>query len=176
MGEEWATSSPFLYFADHDDEEMRKSVAEGRQREFASFGFDGDVPNPEDQKTFDQSKLNWQEQGVGKHAHMLSWVKSLIKLRGRNVCLNDGDMHHLLVSTDDDRQTLVMQREEARILVNLGKSIATFALLEGERMELISRDGIEVQDDCLHLPPMTLAVLLSTSDAMEERQRAPHKQ
>ena len=29
MGEEWATSSPFLYFADHEDEDMRKAVAEG---------------------------------------------------------------------------------------------------------------------------------------------------
>ncbi len=33
MGEEWATSAPFLYFADHEEEEMRQSVAEGRKRE-----------------------------------------------------------------------------------------------------------------------------------------------
>src|SRR5258708_24633046 len=41
MGEEWATSAPFLYFADHEDEEMRRLVAEGRKREFAAFNFDG---------------------------------------------------------------------------------------------------------------------------------------
>ena len=49
MGEEFAASTPFLYFADHEDPEMAKLVAEGRKREFADFGFDGDaIPNPED--------------------------------------------------------------------------------------------------------------------------------
>ncbi len=42
MGEEYAASTPFLYFADHDDPDMAKLVAEGRKREFAAFGFDGD--------------------------------------------------------------------------------------------------------------------------------------
>ena len=48
MGEEWATSSPFLYFADHEDKEMRRLVAEGRKKEFAAFGFGEDIPDPED--------------------------------------------------------------------------------------------------------------------------------
>ncbi len=54
MGEEWATSAPFLYFANHEDEQMRESVAKGRKR---AFGFEGDVPNPEDQETYERSKL-----------------------------------------------------------------------------------------------------------------------
>ena len=79
MGEEWATSAPFLYFADHKEEGMRKLVAEGRKRDFALFGFDGDVPNPEDVETFDRSKLRWDEIGEGKHADMLQpGRKSLI--------------------------------------------------------------------------------------------------
>src|SRR6202000_425586 len=81
MGEEWAASTPFLYFADHEDEEMRKAVAEGRRRDFACFGFGGDVPNPEDLETFQKSKLNWNEVGEGKHAEMLDWTKALIHLR-----------------------------------------------------------------------------------------------
>ncbi|HTV08911.1 MAG TPA: malto-oligosyltrehalose trehalohydrolase [Candidatus Aquilonibacter sp.] len=172
MGEEWATSSPFLYFADHQDEEMRKSVAEGRKREFAAFGFDGDVPNPEDVQSFEMSKLNWEEQGEGKHADMLAWVKSLIALRRSNICLNDGDTHHLLVSTNDERRTLVMQRQEARVLINLGDQPYSFALLEGEELRLISRDGIGVKDNSLNLPPMTLAVLMSPSEEVEDREVA----
>ena len=133
MGEEWATSAPFLYFANHDDEEMRKKVAEGRQKEFAAFGFDGDIPNPEERATFESSKLKWDEQKLGKHAEMLDWVKSLIKLRRSHVCFNDGDMHQLRVSSDEETRTLVMQREEARVLINLGNAPRTFAMLKGEK-------------------------------------------
>src|SRR5262249_4723853 len=37
MGEEFAASTPFLYFADHEEPEMAKLVSEGRRREFAAF-------------------------------------------------------------------------------------------------------------------------------------------
>ena len=172
MGEEWAASSPFLYFANHDDEALRKQVAEGRQREFAAFGFDGDIPNPEEDETYELSKLNWEEQNEGKHLEMLAWVKALIKLRRSRVCFNDGDMHHLHVTSDAQNQTLTMQREEARVLINFGQSAQQFALLEGERLELVSRVGLRDHEGRLELPHMTLAVLLSTSEAVENREVA----
>jgi maltooligosyltrehalose trehalohydrolase len=120
------------------------------------------------------SKLKWEEQGEGKHAEFLAWVKSLIALRRSSVCLNDGDMHHVQVSTDDIRRTLVMQRDEARILMNLGQEPYTFGLLEGEKLELISRNEIGVTGNCLNLPPMTLAVLMSPREEVEDREVAPH--
>ncbi len=175
MGEEWATSAPFLYFANHEDEEMRRQVAEGRQREFAAFGFDGDVPDPEDHNSYETSKLNWEEQGDGKHAQMLTWAKSLIKLRRSHICFNDGDMHHLQVSSNEDEQTLVMAREEARVLINLGNENRTFELLEGEKLELASRDDLNICKCRLDLPPMTLAILMSPTEEVENRQAAPSK-
>ncbi len=170
MGEEWVTTSPFLYFADHDDAEMRRLVAEGRRREFAAFGFGGDVPDPEDRKTFAMSKLNWAEQSEGKHAEMLLWVKALIKLRRSHIALNDGDRNTLLVTTDETKRTLVMERDEARVVINLGDTPYRFNLLEGEKLELISRDGIAAEENFLELPPTTLAVLMSTTEAVEDRQ------
>jgi len=170
MGEEFAASSPFLYFADHDDEATRKLVSEGRKRDFAQFGFDGEVPNPEDLKTFEDSKLRWDEIGEGKHAEMLAWTRALIKLRRSKVCLNDGSMHHLLMSSDNKRKTLVMQRDEARILANLGEQPYNFELLEGETLCLISREGIAVNGGDLELPGMTLAVLISTTEQVEDRE------
>ena len=172
MGEEWATSSPFLYFADHEDEEMRRLVAEGRKKEFAAFGFGEDIPDPEDGKTYEMSKLNWEEQREDKHAEMLAWVKALIKLRRSRVCFNDGDMHHLFVTRDDERLTLVMGRDEARILINFGHESSRFALFEGEQLAVISREGLTARGQELELPPMTLAVLLSTSEDAEDRQVA----
>ncbi len=170
MGEEWATSVPFLYFADHEDEEMRQLVAEGRKKEFAAFGFDGDIPNPEEPKTYEMSKLKWAEQREGKHAEMLAWVKTLIKFRRSRVCFNDGDMHHLVVSRDDKQRTLCVIRDEARILINLGEKETVFGPLEGEQLELASQDAHRIEDEHIVLPPMSLAVLLSTTEEAEDRQ------
>ena len=39
QGEEWAASSPFQYFADHEDKAMARLVSEGRKRESAAFGW-----------------------------------------------------------------------------------------------------------------------------------------
>jgi len=121
-------------------------------------------------KTFEDSKLKWGEIGEGKHAEMLAWTKALIKLRRCTVALNDGSMHHLLVSTDDAKKTLVMQRDEARILANFGDEPYYFELLEGEELSLISRDGVDVADGGIELPAMTLAVLLSTTEQVEDRE------
>jgi maltooligosyltrehalose trehalohydrolase len=175
MGEEFAASSPFLYFADHEDEDMRRSVAEGRKHDFAQFGFDDDVPNPEEPDTFLRSKLNWNEVREGKHAEMLAWAKSLIKLRRCTVALNDGSMQHLMVSTDEGRRTLVLVRDEARIVVNLGSQPYSFDLLEEESLKLVSRDGLAVTDNKMELPGMTLAVLMSTTEKAEDREvHSPH--
>ena len=149
-------------------------MSEGRRREFAGFGFSGEVPNPEDRKTFEMSKLQWEERDGGKHAEMLGWVKGLIKLRHGSVCLNDGDMHHLVVVSDEERQTLVMERDEARILINFGKEPWKCELLKGEELRLISRDGVGPVGGSVELPGMTLAVLMSPKDAVEDRHVAAH--
>ena len=170
MGEEFAASTPFQYFADHEDDEMRKLVAEGRKRDFAAFGFGGEVPNPEEIDTFERSKLKWNEIGEGKHAEMLAWTKSLIKLRRCTVALNDGSMQHLLVSSDEGRRTLVIVRDEVRIVANLGDEAYRFDLLEGETLTLVSRDGLAAAEGKMELPGMTLAVLMSTTEQAEDRE------
>jgi len=170
MGEEFAASTPFLYFADHDEDEMRRLVVEGRKRDFALFGFGDDVPNPAEMETFEQSKLKWDEINEGKHAEMLGWVKALIKLRRSTVALNDGSMQHLMVSSDERKRTLVLQRDEVRIVLNLGVESYGFELLEGEELRLVSREGLGVRDNTMELPGMTLAVLMSTTEDAEERE------
>ena len=170
MGEEWATSSPFLYFADHEDEELRKQVAEGRKQEFSGQGFDGDVPNPEEPETYEKSKLNWDEQNKGKHAEMLAWVRELIKLRRRHTGMNDGDMHHLRVSCAAESKTLIMERDEARVVINFGDKPYSVWLLEGERLDLVSREGLSAEGGKVELPGTTLAVLISSTYDVENRQ------
>jgi maltooligosyltrehalose trehalohydrolase len=80
QGEEWGALTPFLYFTDHD-EELGRIVAEGRTREFSSFKWQGEVPNPQDPKTFLRSKLDWAELAEPRHADLFDWHGELIRLR-----------------------------------------------------------------------------------------------
>jgi maltooligosyltrehalose trehalohydrolase len=161
-GEEYAASTPFLYFADHEDAEMAKAVSEGRKKEFAAFGFDKkEVPDPEARETFERSRLNWQEIGEGRHTEMLEWYRALIRMRRSSAALNDGDRGHTKVSFSEEKRWMVMDRGTVQVLVNLGGEAAFFDVPDGFRIALRSHDGIGDQSGKVSLPPNTLAILSS---------------
>ncbi|HLI76348.1 MAG TPA: malto-oligosyltrehalose trehalohydrolase [Acidobacteriaceae bacterium] len=160
MGEEFAASNPFLYFADHEEEEMRRLVSEGRKKDFAAFGWKEDeIPDPEDPKTFEDSKLNWSEVHQGKHEEMLKWTRDLIQLRRCTLDLNDGDFGHLKVTCSEDGKGLTMQRGSVRVLMYIGDRTMTCPVSEGEILRLASRRELKLEGNQLTLPKMTLAIL-----------------
>ena len=58
QGEEYGEAAPFQYFTDHLDPVIAAATREGRRREFAHFaGFSGEVPDPQDESTFERSRL-----------------------------------------------------------------------------------------------------------------------
>jgi maltooligosyltrehalose trehalohydrolase len=81
QGEEWGASTPFLYFTDHQDPELGRLVAEGRSKEFSTFRWQGTVPNPQELRTFERSKLDWSELLKPRHAELFEWYRRLIRLR-----------------------------------------------------------------------------------------------
>jgi maltooligosyltrehalose trehalohydrolase len=82
MGEEWAASTPFRYFTDHQDQRLAEAVRAGRRREFAAFGWKpDDIPDPQAVATFEASKLRWDERAEPAHARMLAFYRELILLR-----------------------------------------------------------------------------------------------
>jgi maltooligosyltrehalose trehalohydrolase len=81
QGEEWGARTPFLYFTDHQDPNLARAVTEGRTREFASFQWAGEVPDPQAPETFERSKLDWSEMTRAPHAELLDWHRRLIALR-----------------------------------------------------------------------------------------------
>jgi len=81
QGEEWGAETPFLYFTDHEDAELGAAVVAGRRREFASFGWQAEVPNPQAEESFQRSKLRWSELEEAGHADLLSWYRALLRLR-----------------------------------------------------------------------------------------------
>lgn len=81
MGQEWATTSPFIYFTDHDAE-LGRAVSEGRRRELGAFpGFAGEVPDPQAAETFEASVLDWAERERAPHAAVLALYRDLFALR-----------------------------------------------------------------------------------------------
>lgn len=86
QGQEWAATSPFLYFTDHEPELGRK-VTEGRRREFARFAAFADpvareeIPDPQAEATFTASRLRWEERAREPHASSLRLHRALLALR-----------------------------------------------------------------------------------------------
>src|ERR1700683_3121102 len=59
QGEEWAASSPFQFFTNHNPD-LGKLFSAGGAKEFAAFGWNpADIPDPQSPATFQRSKLNW---------------------------------------------------------------------------------------------------------------------
>jgi maltooligosyltrehalose trehalohydrolase len=85
QGEEWGARTPFLYFTDHENAELGRLVAEGRSKEFSSFGWQGAVPNPQKMQTFERSKLDWSEMSRPPHAQLFEWYRRLIRLRNEKM-------------------------------------------------------------------------------------------
>jgi len=120
-GEEWAASTPFQYFTDHQDAELGRLVSEGRRHEFASFGWDpDDVPDPQDPATFERSKLRWDEVGTEPHGSVLRWHRELIAMRASMPALRDGDRGAVTVEFGEAGRWLVMHRAGITVACNWG--------------------------------------------------------
>jgi maltooligosyltrehalose trehalohydrolase len=115
MGQEWACSSPFQYFTDHN-EELGRLVTEGRRREFAGFSAFHDpaqraaIPDPQAEATFLRSRLDWGERTRGRHAATLAFYRALLALRGGHGALDSVRKGSLRV-TPSGEDGLVMVRE-----------------------------------------------------------------
>jgi len=165
QGEEYASSTPFQYFADHEDPEMAKSVKKGRQSEFAAFGWNPEeIPDPESAETFLRSKLNWEEIHKGRHEEMLDWYRKLIQLRRGSVSLNDGAVGHVRATFDEKRRWLMFERGAVTVMCNLGSEKVEIPHSRRGQLLLASKVEVEVKEGSVELPAESAAVL--SSEAM----------
>jgi maltooligosyltrehalose trehalohydrolase len=160
QGEEFAASTPFQYFADHEDPEMAMAVKNGRKAEFAAFGWNpDDIPDPEKRETFERSKLNWDEVHEGAHEKMLEWYRKLIHLRRTTPWLNNGDLGNVKVQIDEKKRWLTMERGAVKVVCNLGDAPVEFAHPEQFSLLLASREDVTATPLKIVLPSDTLAIL-----------------
>ena len=139
MGQEWAASSPFQYFTDHN-EGLGKLVREGRRNEFRDFpAFRGhleDVPDPQAEATFDASRLRWEERDRPPHAGILELYRTLLKLRHSEQLL-----HKQAVAMDNE--TVALTFGDRALVVRLkgsGRVPLEPALPGAWRVELTTED------------------------------------
>jgi maltooligosyltrehalose trehalohydrolase len=84
QGQEFAASSPFFYFADHNPE-LAKLVCQGRAeflaqfRSLATAELQACLPDPAEPETFERSKLDLAERE--KHAEIYALHRDLLRLR-----------------------------------------------------------------------------------------------
>jgi maltooligosyltrehalose trehalohydrolase len=91
QGEEFGSSAPFLYFADHEGE-LRRRVRAGREEFLSRFSSVGaeehpDLPDPGDPATFERSKLDWRERE--RNEMHLALHEDLLTLRRRDPVLTE---------------------------------------------------------------------------------------
>jgi maltooligosyltrehalose trehalohydrolase len=81
MGDEYGEEAPFQYFVSHSDHGLIEAVRKGRQEEFAAFKWKGEPPDPQDERTFQTSKLNHSLKDKPRHQTLLQFHKEIIALR-----------------------------------------------------------------------------------------------
>ena len=116
MGEEWGTRTPFQFFTDHEEDDLARSVSEGRVREFAGFGWDADeIPDPQAAATVEVSRLRWSELDEAEHARVLAWYQALTTLR-RNL---DWSQRTAWPQVDEIDDVLMVTYDDIVVAANL---------------------------------------------------------
>ena len=90
MGEEFAASTPFLYFCDFVGD-LARAVTNGRRAEFSRFEKFAQpsqrehIPDPNSESTFERSKLDWRERHAEGHAQSWTLYRELLTLRRQHL-------------------------------------------------------------------------------------------
>jgi maltooligosyltrehalose trehalohydrolase len=170
MGEEHGETNPFLYFVSHGDPALVEAVREGRRREFESFAWGGDIPDPQAEATFEASRPGWERAESPSGARLRALYRDLLRLRRSESALRPGAAQVRVRSDGPAGWVAVRYEKEAEVLegvFNLASEERMVPLDETHGWTLVfSSDapgyggtGAATMDQRLRLPGLT-AVLL----------------
>ncbi|MFC1912216.1 malto-oligosyltrehalose trehalohydrolase [Chloroflexota bacterium] len=110
MGEEYGETAPFPYFVSHSTPELIDAVRKGRRKEFTSFRWQGELPDPQDEATFLSVRINHNLRNDGQHHVLLEFYKELIRLRKEIPALVHLSKDTLEVEGDEENKTICLRR------------------------------------------------------------------
>ncbi len=148
MGEEYGETSPFQYFVDHSDPDLMEAVRKGRKEEFASFAWEGKVPDPLDEGTFLNSKIKIDTHRQDHHHTLFRFYKELIGLRKNIPALS-----HL-------------SKENMEIMAFLEKALFVRRWIDNDDVFLMYNFGPEIVKARLRLPEGTWHKILDSSETV----------
>lgn len=141
MGEEFAVKCPFLYFIDHNDNDLIEAVRNGRKEEFKAFGWGSDLPDPKSPETFKRSvleveKLDEEQIVMTKLYKELFCLRSSLidekALKKENISAKEGETEKVL--------TIEMRGETGVyvFLANFGEDLVVRRTEKGLETELLN--------------------------------------
>jgi maltooligosyltrehalose trehalohydrolase len=146
MGEESATTTPFLFFCDWEGE-LAQGTRDGRRKEFSTFKafstpeMRGEIPDPCAHQTFLASCLDWQKlDHEVQSLQFRAFTKNLLRIRSDKIVpmIKEGFVSaevRLLESAGLDVRWRTAKGLELRILANFtSRDIAASTAFEGERV------------------------------------------
>ena len=116
MGEEYGEDSPFYFFSDYQEEETKKGLLEGRRKQFASFQFEGEPRDPQQLRTFEDSRIRWEKRREGAHAELLALTTGLLRLRREHPLLADVSRDRVRVDVAGEQGLAILRWSAGRDL------------------------------------------------------------
>jgi maltooligosyltrehalose trehalohydrolase len=133
MGEEYGEKNPFQYFISHTDEKLVEAVRKGRREEFAYFKWEGEVPDPQSEKTFESCMLSWDHERSAEAKALFSFYQHLIQLRKSRTALQ-GKTRDTLEVRSYENNILCIERtyedDNLLIVLNFNKEQSPFTFAE----------------------------------------------
>lgn len=130
MGQEWMSSVPFHYFADHEVE-LARLVREGRWnflRMFPRIAGRAEIEpltDPSAREAFEASKLDWVN--CARHARAMALHRDLLRLRREDLVFSRQDasmIHGAVIGTEAFLlRWLADHNDDRLILINLGRDL-----------------------------------------------------
>jgi maltooligosyltrehalose trehalohydrolase len=129
QGQEWGSTRPFVYFADHRPE-LARAVDSGRRKFLAQFAScatedaQARIMTPHDPATFAACKLDWSERE--RHGAALALHRDLLRLRREDpafAAADRGSLHGAIIERDALALRFVSDAGDRLLLVNLGRDL-----------------------------------------------------
>ncbi|HEX8967143.1 MAG TPA: malto-oligosyltrehalose trehalohydrolase [Chloroflexota bacterium] len=168
MGQEFAATTPFQFFTDHNPT-LGQLVTDGRRKEFQTFSAFTDparqalIPDPQAESTFTRSRLRLEEADEPPGRDIRALYQMLLDLRQTDPVLTDQSRERLTARALST-VVLAVRRwradQERLLLVNFGDATYTTAEFGGGWQPVLSSaPGTLTDTKGVCVPPRTAAIV-----------------